>query len=108
MQLALCLIFFLSGASALIFETLWFRMAGLAFGNCVWASSLVLAGFMGGLALGSLLVARYGGRWGRPLRLYAIFEVAIGVTGMALVVVLPGLASWLAPVFRPFLDEVDE
>lgn len=104
MQLALCLIFFLSGASALIFETLWFRMAGLAFGNSVWASSLVLAGFMGGLALGSLLVARYGGRWGRPLRLYAIFEVAIGVTGMALVVLLPGLASWLAPVFRPFLD----
>ena len=45
-------IFFASGASALIFETLWFRQAGLAFGNSIWASSLVLSGFMGGLALG--------------------------------------------------------
>ena len=35
--------FFASGASALIFETLWFRQAGLAFGSSIWASSLVLS-----------------------------------------------------------------
>ena len=40
----LCGAFFVSGCSALIFEALWFRQAGLAFGNSVWASSLVLAG----------------------------------------------------------------
>jgi spermidine synthase len=40
-------VFFVSGASALIFETLWFHQASLAFGSSVWASSLVLAGFMG-------------------------------------------------------------
>jgi hypothetical protein len=38
-------IFFLSGASGLVFESLWFRQAGLAFGSSVWASSLVLAGY---------------------------------------------------------------
>lgn len=65
MQLVDCLIFFVSGASALIFETLWFRAAGLALGNSVWASSLVLASFMGGLALGSLVASRYATRW-RP------------------------------------------
>ena len=43
MALILCGIFFLSGASALVFETLWFHQAGLAFGNSVWASSLVLS-----------------------------------------------------------------
>ena len=53
----LCLIFLVSGASALIFETLWFYQAGIALGNSVWASSLVLAGFMGGLALGNLAAA---------------------------------------------------
>ena len=52
MRIVLCLVFFLSGTAGLIFETLWFRMAGLTFGNSVWASSLVLASFMGGLALG--------------------------------------------------------
>ena len=61
-------IFFASGASALIFETLWFRQAGLALGNSVWASSLVLAGFMGGLALGNAAGARAG--WPRRPRPY--------------------------------------
>src|SRR5688572_31045813 len=62
MTSAICLIFFLSGAAALLFETLWFRLAGLVFGNSVWAASLVLASFMGGLALGNTLAARYGPR----------------------------------------------
>ena len=53
----LCGVFFVSGAAGLIFEALWFRQAGLAFGNGVTAASLVLASFMGGLALGSALVA---------------------------------------------------
>ncbi len=42
--------FLCSGAAALIFETLWFRQAGLTLGNSLWASSLVLAAFMGGEA----------------------------------------------------------
>ena len=42
MTALLCVLFFLSGVAALLFETLWFRQAGLAFGNGVWASSLVL------------------------------------------------------------------
>ena len=46
MALILCLIFFASGVSALVLETLWFHGTGLALGNGVWASSLVLAGFM--------------------------------------------------------------
>ena len=50
MRAALGGIFFLSGASALVLENLWFRQAGLAFGNSVWASSLVLSSFMAGLA----------------------------------------------------------
>jgi hypothetical protein len=41
-------ILFLSGVSALIFETLWLRLSGLAFGNSVWAAALILSSFMGG------------------------------------------------------------
>jgi hypothetical protein len=70
MTSAVCLIFFffLFGAAALLFETLWFRLAGLVFGNGVWAASVVLASFMGGLALGDTLAARHGPRLRRPLR----------------------------------------
>ncbi|TDI44477.1 MAG: spermidine synthase [Acidobacteria bacterium] len=104
MSLALCVIFFLSGASALLFETLWFRLAGLTFGNSLWASSLVLAAFMGGLGLGNLLALRYGPRLKKPLVVYAMLEVVIGLVGFLLVLVFPLLTPALVPIFRPFLD----
>src|SRR5215510_13381232 len=72
---ALCLVFLLSGAAALIFETLWFRQCGNALGNTVWASALVTASFMAGLAIGNASVERDGsdaaaarGRAVRPRR----------------------------------------
>ena len=45
MRLALCFIFFLSGAAALIFETLWFRLAGLQLGVAA-CFPLTAAGFL--------------------------------------------------------------
>jgi len=101
----LCALFFLSGAAALLFETLWFRQAGLAFGNSVWASSLVLSSFMAGLALGNALMARYGDRIRRPVRCYAFFEAVIAIVGVALVFGLPQLAGWLAPIFRQMSEQ---
>jgi len=97
-------VFFASGASALIFETLWFREAGLAFGNSIWASSLVLSGFMAGLALGNALAARLGTRLRHPIRAYAIAEAVIALTGAGLVYLFPVLGATLAPIFRPLLD----
>jgi spermidine synthase len=97
--------FFASGASALIFETLWFRQAGLAFGNSIWASSLVLSAFMAGLALGNALAASVGPRLGNPVRAYAYAEAAIALTGVGLVYLFPVLGAALAPVFRPLLDQ---
>jgi len=88
----------------LIFETLWFRQAGLAFGSSIWASSLVLSGFMAGLALGNTLAARFGAHVRRAVRLYAIAEAVIALTGAGLVYLFPVLGTALAPVFRPLLD----
>jgi len=105
MTALLCAIFFASGASALIFETLWFHQAGLAFGNSVWASSLVLSGFMGGLALGNALAARYGDRLRNPVRTYALAEIAIALTGVGLVYLLPVLGVALAPWFHPLMEQ---
>jgi hypothetical protein len=55
----LCAILFLSGIGAVIFETLWLRLSGLAFGNSVWAAALILSSFMGGLALGNAIAASW-------------------------------------------------
>lgn len=101
----LCGVFLASGASALIFETLWFQQAGLAFGSSVWASSLVLSGFMSGLALGNALAARHGDRLRNPLRAYAIAEMAIAVSGVGLVLLFPHLGALFAPALPSLLDK---
>src|SRR5579864_6636694 len=97
--------FFVSGASALIFEVLWFHQAGLAFGNSVWASSLVLTGFMAGLALGNTVAARYGDRLGHPIRIYVLMELIIALTGVGLIYLLPVLGSALAPLLSSWVDQ---
>lgn len=95
---------FLSGAAALAFETLWFRLAGLTFGNSVWASSLVLGSFMTGVGFGSYLAARSGRKFRRPLLVYAILELIIGITGTALVFGFPHFTPLLLPLFRTLVE----
>ena len=95
----------LSGASALVFENLWFRAAALALGSGAWSSALVLSAFMAGIALGNLIAVRFEGRMRRPLRAYAAVELAIGVTGAAALFILPSLTVLLGSVFHS-LDTV--
>ncbi len=93
-------ILFLSGSSALLFQTLWLRLSGLAFGNSVWAAALILSSFMAGLALGSAIAASWMLQRWRPLRVYAGLEVAVAVFGCTLVFGLPLLGEWMRPVFQ--------
>ncbi len=99
----LCLVFFASGCASLLFETLWFRQTGLLLGNSVWASSLVTASFMGGLALGSALAARLGRRVQRPVAAYGCLELSVGGSGLAIVLLLPLLPPLMAPLFPRFV-----
>ena len=103
LALALRAAAFLSGAAALVFETLWFRQAGLLLGNAVWSSSIVLASFMAGLAIGNGVAGRWGARLRRPLRAYGALEVIVGVAGVALVAGLPRLLPVLMPALRASL-----
>jgi len=89
--------FFLSGAAALVFEVAWFHRAGLVFGSSLWAVTIVLSAFMGGLAIGNALVARYAARIRHPLALYALLELAVGGFGIAAVYVLPTLTGIVVP-----------
>ena len=95
-----CVILFLSGIGALIFETLWLRLSGLAFGNSVWAASLILSSFMTGVALGNAMAASSRIRRWRPLHLYALLEVLVAVFGCTIVFGLPVLGELLRPVWQ--------
>src|ERR1700730_4232512 len=92
-------VLFLSGISALIFETLWLRLSGLAFGNSIWAAALILSSFMAGLALGTAIAASAKFR-SRPLKLYAALEIAVAVFGCTIVFGLPVLGELLRPLFQ--------
>lgn len=92
-------VLFLSGASALLFETLWLRLSGLTFGNSVWAAALILSSFMAGLALGTAVAATLKLRR-RPLHVYAGLEILVAIFGCAIVLVLPSLGEWLRPTFQ--------
>jgi len=75
--------FVLSGATGLIYEVLWVRMLGLVFGATTLAVSTVLAAFMGGLALGSALAGRMGGKVVRPVRAYGLLEIGVALYALA-------------------------
>src|SRR5436190_22633526 len=76
----LYLIFFLSGATGLVYEVIWVRLTGLVFGNTSHAISIVLGAFMAGLALGSWKLGQSADRTGNPLRMYGILEIGIGLS----------------------------
>ena len=103
---ALCVLFFCSGVSALIYQVLWLRLLGLVFGVTTYAASTVWASFMAGLALGSLAAGRVADRVRRPLLWFGACELLIGVTALATplaldtlqrvyVRVYPALPAWL-------------
>ena len=73
----------LSGAAALIAETLWIRSLSNMVGSTVEAASTIFAAFMVGLALGAWLAGRKADGLRHPLRAYALVEVAIALTAGA-------------------------
>lgn len=92
--LALCGMFFLSGASALAYQLLWLRVLGLIFGVTVYAASTVWASFMAGLAIGSVVAGRLADRARRPLVWFAGVEGGIAVTGALTTLAFSALQHW--------------
>ncbi|MEM7411793.1 MAG: fused MFS/spermidine synthase [Myxococcota bacterium] len=75
--------FFLSGFSALLYETVWSREFAFVFGTSELAVVAVLAAYMGGLALGAALAARWAPRIRRPIWVYGVLELAIALWALA-------------------------
>ncbi|MFZ0828113.1 MAG: fused MFS/spermidine synthase [Verrucomicrobiia bacterium] len=72
-------LFFCSGATALVYEVVWAKFLSQIFGSTIYAQTVVLAAFMGGLALGNQWFGRWADGLKRPLKVYGCLEIAIGV-----------------------------
>jgi spermidine synthase len=69
-------VLFASGAAALIYQLLWIKQLSLVVGVDVYAVTIAVSAFFAGLAAGGALFGRVADRLGRPLRLYALLELA--------------------------------
>ncbi|MCA9568386.1 MAG: fused MFS/spermidine synthase [Myxococcales bacterium] len=88
-------LFFVSGATALVYQTLWNRDLHLVFGTSSFAIATVLSAFMLGLALGGAVMARRADHIARPLRVYGLLEVGIGLYAL----VFPYLVDAVTPIY---------
>src|SRR5258706_437925 len=88
---AYSLLFFLSGATGLVYELLWVRVLYQTFGSTIQSVTTVVAAYMGGLGLGAWLFGRLADRRPKPAALYGWLEIAIGVFGILSPLIL-GLA----------------
>ncbi|MGH7595832.1 MAG: fused MFS/spermidine synthase [bacterium] len=79
LQLVVALLFIFSGITGLIYQIVWFKYLSLFLGNTTYAQTVVLATFMGGLAIGAWLWGRRADASKRPLAVYAGLEIGIGV-----------------------------
>src|SRR5688572_2736629 len=96
----LYIIFFLSGATGLVYQVIWVRLTGLVFGNTSHAIAVVLGAFMAGLALGSWRLGRRTDQTQNPLRMYGVMEIGIGISAALVPIVFRSLDNlyWaLAP-----------
>ncbi|HVE85864.1 MAG TPA: spermidine synthase, partial [Myxococcales bacterium] len=93
---------FVSGGTGLAYELLWSKHLGNLLGNSGEAHAVVLATFMGGLALGAWALGGAADRARRPLALYGwlelltaayalIFPALLGALGSGYAALAPGL-----------------
>lgn len=82
-----------SGAAALIYEIVWFQILELVVGSSAVSLGILLATFMGGTCIGSLLFPRLALHHRHPLRVYAAIEIGIGALGLVVLLVAPYVGS---------------
>ena len=91
--------FLLSGISGLVYQVVWMRMLVRVFGITVYATSTIIAVFMGGLALGSWIAGRWITRGKPTLRTYAKIELGIALAAMLATVGMKWLPAVYAGLF---------
>ncbi len=105
LRIILLVMFMVSGFSGLIYESVWGRYLKLFLGHSAYAQTLVLAIFMGGMALGSWLSSRYSPRWKNLLRWYAVTEGVIGLLGLVFHALFDAVTNLAYSTIMPALGE---
>jgi len=95
---AIC--FVASGAAGLLYEVVWARELAYLLGSSLHSVAVVVAAFLGGLALGAHLLGGRLSRSGDPGRRYALLELAVGAGGLLVLPLLRALDPVVGVLYR--------
>ncbi len=103
LSLLLLFVFFYSGMASLSSEILWTRVLVFPMGSTLYSFALILATFLFGIALGSLVSEKLLGnsRW---VWKFLLLELAIGVLGLAILPLFDHVPEWTAHADRMIYD----
>ena len=74
----------ISGFCALAYEVLWTRIMVFFLGSTTYAFATMLAAFLFGIALGSMVLARWVDRIKQPIAIFGIVQLGIGLFALIL------------------------
>ena len=86
-------LFAFSGLAGLLYEVTWTRYLATFVGHTAFAQAIVLFVFLGGMAIGSILVADRAARISRPLAVYAWVEAGLGLSAILFQPLYAGVAD---------------
>ena len=93
-RFAILLVLFVgSGCAALIYEIVWFQLLRLTIGASAVSLGIILATFMGGMCLGSLLFHRWISERHHPLAVYGWLELGVAAFGLLNLLLIPAIGG---------------
>ncbi len=95
---------FVSGMAGLMHEVVWAKLLVSLIGNTSDSNAVVLIVFMGGLAIGAVSFGRRADKWRKPLTVYALLEIAIGVYSL----LIPTLLGFAGNVYESLAGQIFE
>jgi spermidine synthase len=78
-KLLIGILFIASGFAALIYQVTWFKYLSFFVGNTTYSQAIVLAAFMGGLAIGNYYFGKTVDKSSKPILLFAKLQIIIGI-----------------------------
>ncbi|MBN4051194.1 fused MFS/spermidine synthase, partial [bacterium AH-315-M05] len=100
------LIFFLTGISGLIYQTVWLRVLSRVLGSTTEAASITISSFMLGLSLGSYFIGRYSKKYLNHFRLYAWLELGIAVSAVGVFFLFERLVPLYVTIFEATGEDI--
>ena len=103
LRAAVYTLFALSGFAGLIYESIWSQYLKLFLGHAAYAQTLVLAIFMGGMAIGAWLAGSVARASAAPLRWYLAVEALLGLAALGFDAAFRGMQGWMYDSVIPVL-----